>query len=111
MLCLDLELKNLYIATIFFSIVSKSLTILGLACFLITSLQLGLDQMPDASSANITSFVAWFVFSLFAGIWISSILYFDIHWHCINYGLNQTVMLSRFGVFIPALCVGISLMS
>ena len=60
--CLGLELNNLYIATIFFIIVN-SLTTLGLSSFLITSLQLGLDQMPDASSANITSFVAWFVFS------------------------------------------------
>ncbi len=41
----------------------------GTAC-LVTALQLGLDQMPDASSANITSFIAWFVFSLVLGAWI-----------------------------------------
>ncbi len=39
------------------------------ACF-VTSLQLGLDQMPHASSSNITSFIAWFVFSMYAGVWI-----------------------------------------
>ena len=105
--CLDLELKNLYIATIFFPIVS-TLTVLGLASFLITSLQLGLDQMPDASSANITSFVAWFVFSLFAGIWISNILY-DIQWHCINYGLKDSNVVQIWSIF-PSLCVGISLL-
>ena len=41
----------------------------GTAC-LVTALQLGLDQMPDASSANITSFISWFVFSLAFGAWI-----------------------------------------
>ena len=41
----------------------------GIAC-LVTALQLGLDQMPDASSANITSFIAWFVFSIALGAWI-----------------------------------------
>ena len=40
----------------------------GTAC-LVTALQLGLDQMPDASSANITSFIAWFVFSIALGAW------------------------------------------
>ncbi len=40
----------------------------GTAC-LVTALQLGLDQMPDASSANITSFIAWFVFSMALGAW------------------------------------------
>ncbi len=29
--------------------------------------------MPDASSSNITSFIAWFAFSTFAGIWIPNV--------------------------------------
>ncbi len=41
----------------------------GTAC-LVTALQLGLDQMPDAFSANITSFIAWFVFTIALGAWI-----------------------------------------
>ena len=36
------------------------------------SLQLGLDQLPDASSENITSFIFWHFGSLFAGIWIGN---------------------------------------
>ncbi len=36
-----------------------------------TALQLGLDQMPDASSSNISSFISWFVFSIFLGCWIA----------------------------------------
>ncbi len=41
----------------------------ALTCFVCT-LQLGLDQMPDASSSSIASFIAWFVFSISAGSWI-----------------------------------------
>ncbi len=41
----------------------------GTAC-LVTALQLGLDQMPDASSVNLTSFISWFVFSMAIGAWI-----------------------------------------
>ena len=36
------------------------------ACF-VTSLPLGLDQMPDASSSSITSYIAWFGCSFFFG--------------------------------------------
>ncbi len=43
------------------------------ACF-VTIVQLGLDQMPDASSANITSFTVWFVFAVILGVQIGSIL-------------------------------------
>ena len=61
--------ENRYLAAISFCIVS-SMIIVGLTCFGITSLQLGLDQMPDASSSNITSFVAWYVFTFTVGFWI-----------------------------------------
>ena len=43
----------------------------GRAMILVTSVQLALDQMPDANSANITSFIAWFVACLYAGNWIN----------------------------------------
>ncbi len=36
-----------------------------------TALQLGLDQMPDASSTNVSSFISWFVFSNIFGGWIA----------------------------------------
>ena len=42
----------------------------GCVCF-ITGLPLGLDQMPDASSSKIASYIAWFVWSLFAGCFLS----------------------------------------
>ncbi len=39
-----------------------------------TALQLGQDQMPDASSTNISSFISWFVFSKIFGFWIPKLL-------------------------------------
>ena len=45
----------------------------GRAMILVTSVQLGLDQMPEANSVNITSFIAWFVACLYAGNWINSL--------------------------------------
>ena len=45
----------------------------GCACF-VTALPLGLDQMPDASSSNITSYIAWFVCSVFIGFFLCEVL-------------------------------------
>ena len=45
----------------------------SLSCF-VTALQLGLDQMPDASAKNISSFIAWFVCSLSLGMWSAEAL-------------------------------------
>ena len=42
--------------------------LVALTCFTCV-LQLALDQMPDASSSSITSFIAWIVFSISAGSW------------------------------------------
>ena len=50
----------------------------GTVTCLITALQLGLDQMPDASADNITSFIAWFVCSICFGGWVSSTLLYAI---------------------------------
>ena len=47
---------------------------LGVSACIVTALQLGLDQMPDASSDNIISFIKWFIFSAFFGVWISDII-------------------------------------
>ncbi len=44
----------------------------SIAVWIMTALQLGLDQMPDASSTNVSSFISWFGFSIFLGFWISN---------------------------------------
>ena len=38
-------------------------------------IQLGLDQMPDASSDSIASFIFWYLGSLVTGLWIGSSIY------------------------------------
>ena len=45
------------------------LTIGICACF-VTALPLGLDQMPDASSSRITSYITWYVCSLLLGFFL-----------------------------------------
>ena len=51
-----------------------SALLIAIVASTITALQLGLDQMPDASSSGITSFIAWYTFCIFAGVWISTLI-------------------------------------
>ena len=46
-------------------------TYLEISACAVTALQLGLDQMPDASPDNIISFIKWLIFSALFGVWIS----------------------------------------
>ena len=70
--CLLLILETLVLETnamlkwVFLCFVYSFLAIGGCAC-VVTLLPLGLDQMPDASSSSIASYIAWVVFSLFLG--------------------------------------------
>ena len=41
----------------------------GSAC-IVPALPLGLDQMPDASADSITSYIAWFVGTIFVGLFL-----------------------------------------
>ena len=54
-------------------LISSCLGSTGSIIILVTSLQLGLEQMPEASTANITSFIAWFVLLVFTGFWLSEV--------------------------------------
>ena len=45
-----------------------SLFVVGCCTCIVTALPLGLDQMPDASSSSITSYIAWLVFTIFIGL-------------------------------------------
>ena len=58
-----------YVVSVLYCI-GGSLSIVAVVACYVTSLQLGMDQMPDASSSNITSFISWFAFSIYAGVWI-----------------------------------------
>ena len=57
-----------------------SLLVVGACACFVTALPLGLDQMPDASSSNITSYIAWFVCILCSGGFVFDIInYFSIN--------------------------------
>ena len=43
----------------------------GASACVVTALPLGLDQMPDASSSSIESYIAWFICSIYIDIFIS----------------------------------------
>ncbi len=60
--------------TVITSIAAVLVAYLGVSACTVTALQLGLDQMPDASSDNIISFVKWFIFSGIFGVWIGEII-------------------------------------
>ncbi len=62
-------MKNQYINNIFICSI-KILYLVGAGAAAMSTLQLGLDQMPDASSLSITSFVAWLVFNFSFSKWI-----------------------------------------
>ena len=69
--------------------IAYSLWLVGLTACLVTALQLGLDQMPDASAANVISFINWFYFSFSLGLWIYDSLWVVLK-ECIISDLEQT---------------------
>ncbi len=60
--------------TVITSIAAVLVAYLGISACVVTALQLGLDQMPDASSDNIISFIKWLIYSALFGVWISDII-------------------------------------
>ena len=77
------------------------------ACF-VTGLPLGLDQMPDASSSKITSYIAWFVWSLFAGCFLGGT--FEIlKEYCIAEAMHSNYIL--IWELLLILCMSIVLVS
>ncbi|XP_064401489.1 solute carrier family 15 member 4-like [Halichondria panicea] len=91
-----------YVVSVLYCI-GGSLFIVAVVACSVTSLQLGLDQMPDASSSNITSFIAWFVFSIYAGVWIPTVADLPIT-TCssrLSYWVTQLYSL------LPSLCMSV----
>ena len=77
------------------------LSLIGTASCIGILLQLGLDQTPDASAANITSFISWLVCCFFTGPWVG-----DASYHLLFYFLDP--LSSSYNSFIqifPALCM------
>jgi len=63
--------------------------LLGVMASFAQTLQLGLDQMPEGSADNFTSFIVWFGCLTFLGFWISNTL-FTVSFSCAeNWSINQ----------------------
>ena len=84
------------------------LFVIGTNMCITTSLPLGLDQMPDASSSNITSFIAWFVFDLLIGSFLDKLIH-SVKNRCLDKTepLNFSIVLS----FLSTLCMSIVLVT
>ena len=107
------------LALIFSSVVAPTIMYIleligGLFC-LVTALQLGLDQMPDASAANISSFIAWFVCSLSLGVWFAEAVFFipsfcmrnSVVLQDLNKLLNNEKVLVQLTTLVPVLCTAV----
>ena len=83
---------------------------LGVSACIVTALQLGLDQMPDASSDNIISFIKWFIFSNVFGSWISESIFISTV-HC-AFVAPDNIFFSLYPVFATSiLCCSIFLLA
>ena len=78
----------------------------GCAC-VVTALPLGLDQMPDASSSSIASYIAWFVCSLYIGGFIGEI--FLLFLNCIDEEMHSSYTL--IWALLLVVCMSIVLAS
>ena len=112
MLCLcSLVFSNKLVPPVVIVVITRIILCLGFigtASCTVTSLQLGLDQMPDASAANITSFISWFVCCFFTGLWVG-----DASYHLLSNFLDpmSSSYNSLFQIFslFPVLCMAIVL--
>ena len=92
-------------------VIVNSLGYAGQATILVTLLQLGLDQMPDASSSNITSFISWFIFSIQCGFWICDVTSI-VPMACINHeDTNGRYAYIMVWSLVPVICSGLVLCS
>ena len=61
--------------------------------------QLGLNQMPDASSQNIMSYIAWYCITLFFGFWMSNVVC-EVLTHC-----TDSILTMQIAGLLPVLCM------
>ncbi len=89
-----------------FLIVIYGMLIVGVEACLISLLKLGLDQMPDASNENITSFIAWSGISYIGGVWLSE-LFSSLSAKCLTennfYGVESKNLVQQVLSIIPAI--------
>ncbi len=84
-----------------FLCVTFTFGVIGSGAFISTSAQLGLDQMPEASSENIASFLNWHYFVLVISTWLAYVLYIvNVKYINKEYNLTFYQVLSFFLVLI-----------
>ena len=84
--------------------IAYTLWLVGLAACLVTALQLGLDQMPDASTMNKISFINWFFFSVSLGIWVYDLLWNLLHFCTVS---NSNQVINQVLSLLPVLSMSI----
>ena len=99
----NLSSQASFITSTVIGTVSQLFSFSGGSAFLVTVFQLGLDQMPDASSTGITSFILWFGTIYLLGFWIAASMLYILRL-CTDYSL-QTLSL------LPVLCMCVLLSS
>ena len=80
----------------------------GGCAYFVTALPLGLDQKPDASSSNITSYITWFVCNMFVVGFLGQSLNL-LKRKCLNQHMQSSYSLI-WALFLP-LCMSIVLIS
>ena len=87
----------------------STLFVVGTCSCLATALPLGLDQMPDASSSSITSYIAWFVWCIFIAFFLGQVLNL-LKRFCLHETLYQTDF-TIFWAFMLSFCTALVLIS
>ena len=87
---------------------SYSLFVSGASACVVTALPLGLNQMPDASSSNIESYISWFICSIYIGGFISEGLEY-LGRKCIDEAMHTSYTLIL--ALLSVVCMTIALAS
>ena len=91
------------------SIFDEVLSYVATAAFLINSVQLAIDQLADASAEQVSSFIRWYVFTLFFGDWIFHQLTQGPLHFCTNNHPLVAVLTSLAQVVLISLALGLSM--
>ena len=100
----DLNGEGAFITSIVVAPLACLIFFSGGSAGLVTVFQLGLDQMPDASSTDVISYIQWYCISIAVGFWSSNSLYY-ITQKCYR---GQESFIQIWGLY-PMLCTSIIL--
>ena len=102
LLAANLNNQASFIASIVIGPISHLLSFCGGSACLVTVFQLGLDQMPDASSTTITNYISSYIMALSVGIWLCDSV-FTIMGDCVENSVQSLGLLPAFFMCIVLL--------